>query len=67
MFGTVWSERKREAGGWGTRAAVLTIVLVGIGTVLAFFPNYGGQWNLQVAALVAPPAVASALLSLRRA
>ena len=67
MFGTVWSERKREAGGWGTRAAVLTIVLVGVGTVLAFFPNYGGQWNLQVAALVAPPAVASALLSLRRA
>ena len=35
--------------------------------VRAFFPNYGGQWNLQVAALVAPPAVASALLSLRRA
>jgi hypothetical protein len=66
MLGDVWSARKRESSGWGTRAAVVTMVLVGIGTVLAFFPSFGGQWNVQVAALVAPPAIASALLSLRR-
>ncbi len=67
MIGTVWSDRKREAGGWAARAAVVTLVLVAVGTLLAFFPSFGGQWNVQVAALVAPPAVASALLTLRRA
>lgn len=67
MLGAVWSDRRREAGGWGERAAVATLVLVAVGTVLAFFPTFSGQWNLQVAALVAPPAIASALLTLRRA
>ncbi len=67
MLRAVWLERSREAGGWGPRAAVVTLGLVAIGTVLACFPSVGGQWNLQVAALVAPPAIASALLSLRRA
>lgn len=66
LLGTVWSERRREASRWAPRVAMTILVLTAIGTLLAFFPSLGGQWNLQAAALVAPPTIACALLTLRR-
>jgi hypothetical protein len=63
----VWSEERRAPGSWASRAALLMLALSAIGTVLALFPSVGGQWNLQVAALVAPPTIACALLTLRPA
>ncbi len=66
LLGTVWSERRREASRWAPPAAVLIIVLTAIGVLLALFPSFGGQWNAQAAALVAPPTIACALLTLRR-
>lgn len=61
----VWSEERRASGQWAPRTAVLILALSAIGVLLAFFPSFGGQWNLQVAALVAPPTIACALLTLR--
>jgi hypothetical protein len=61
----VWSEERRAAGRWAPRTALLLLALSAIGVSLAFFPSFGGQWNLQVAALVAPPTIACALLTLR--
>ena len=66
LLGAIWSERRREASRWAPRVALAILALTAIGTLLAFFPSFGGQWNLQVAALAAPPTIACALLTLRR-
>jgi hypothetical protein len=65
LIRAVWSEERRAPGSWAPRAALLILALTAIGVILAFFPHFGGQWNLQVAALVAPPTIACALLTLR--
>lgn len=66
LLGSLWSEQRREPGRWGPRLAWIVLGCTVLGTLLALVPSIGGQWNLQVAALTAPPTIAVALLSLRR-
>ncbi len=66
LIGAIWSDRRREPKRWGPRLAWVVLGSTVVGTLLALVPGFGGQWNLQVAALTAPPTIAVVLLSLRR-